>query len=557
MVQRIIIIFLILVIVLGGGMYAYKELMPPVDQETTGPVYSTKEVVRGNISVGVETVGGLDPSQQGGLRVPGGFKGEMSGSQQYTILEYLVKEGDDVKAGQLIAKLDSPGLETNLQTKQEELDGKSQQLAELCQITVDQINNINPSRGITIMAPIDGNVTDLDAKEGKELELGHIIGRVVDNSKYKMEFKLFVAEYEKVKSGQKVILGFPYFDGTSEGTITYINPNTTPYKTGDGFAEGYAHNAAIEGKNQGLIQRDMEATVGIKDDKGNYFYFANKAKVTGFAEDEKMVNTIKAVVTKVHVDNMDQVKKGDPIVTMAGSDIQELVQGKLDEIRELRNTLQELMAQRSNMEVTAPMDGIVAGLYRQVGESIGPGEWFGSLYTVSDMSMWSMVDDIDIVNIRQGAPVKVTIDAVPGKTFKGEVNYVSTMAEQMDGKTSRFRVGIKVQGDGDLKPGMQAKAYIDAGSAEDVLLVPIEAVFEESGKMLVEVLKPDGTTSVATVTLGLMNDKLAEVKEGLKEGDLAITGSTSDLLPSQHIKSEGGLMPQPTGSPKPTPKPQG
>ncbi|NJD04037.1 MAG: efflux RND transporter periplasmic adaptor subunit, partial [Ruminiclostridium sp.] len=523
-----------------------------------GPVYSTKAVVRGNIAVGVETIGGLDPSQQGGLRVPGNMKGGMDVSQQqYTILEYLVKEGDSVKAGQLVARLDSPGLKTSIATKQEELGIKSQQLADLCQIPVDQVNNINPSSGITIMAPVDGNITDLDATEGKELELGQIIGRVVDNTKFKMDFKIFIAEFEKIKIGQKVILSFPYFDDTSEGIITYINPNATPYKSGDGFAEGYAHNVTIEGTNEGLIQRDMEATVGLKDDKGNYFYFTNKAKVTGFAEDEKIVNTIKAIVTDIHVDNMDYVKKGDPIITMAGNDIQQLVQGKLDEIRNLRNELQELTAQESNMEVTAPMDGIVAGLYRQVGESIGPGEWFGSLYTVSDMSMWSMVDDIDIVNIRQGAPVKVTVDAIPGKTFKGEVNYVSTMAEQIDGKTSKFRIGIKVQGDGDLRPGMQAKAYIDAGSAENVLLVPIEAVFEESGKMQVEVLKSDGTTSIATVTLGLMNDKLAEVKEGLNEGDLAITGSTSDLLPSQHIKSEGGLMPQPTGSAQPTPGPQG
>ena len=352
------------------------------------------------------------------------------------------------------------------------------------------------------------------------------------------------------------MLNFPYFDSYSEGTITYINPNAVPYKSSDDFAETYVHNAIIEGDNQGLIQRDMEASVGIKDGNGNINYFGNKAKVTGFLKDEKIVNTIKAVVTKVYVDNMQNVKKGDPIVTMSGSDIQEMVQEKVDEIRELKTELQDLTAQRSLMEVKAPMDGIVAGFYRQVGESVGPGEWFGSLYTVSDMQMWAMVDDIDVVNIRQGAPVKITVDAVPGKTFKGEVTFVSNMAEQMDAKVSKFRVGIKVTGSGELKPGMQAKAFVDAGSAENVLLVPIEAVFEESGKTMVEVLKPDGTTDVLTVKLGLMNDKLAEVKEGLKEGDLAITGSTDDLLPSQHIKSEGGLMPEASNNGQPTPKPE-
>ena len=69
------------------------------------------------------------------------------------------------------------------------MNSKSDQLADLCQISVDQIDSIIPSKGITITAPIDGSVTDLDVKEGAELELGHVIGRVVESSKFKMEAK--------------------------------------------------------------------------------------------------------------------------------------------------------------------------------------------------------------------------------------------------------------------------------------------------------------------------------------------------------------------------------
>jgi hypothetical protein len=49
------------------------------------------------------------------------------------------------------------------------------------------------------------------------------------------------------------------------------------------------------------------------------------------------------------------------------------------------------------------------------------------------------------------------------------------------------------------------------------------------------------------VELGLMNDRFAEVKSGLAEGDLVITGSTADLLPSQTIKSDS-LLPGGSGS---------
>ena len=59
MAQRIMMIALILIVVIGGGFYAFKELVPPPSQETQGPIYSTKPVTRGNISVGIDVTGPL------------------------------------------------------------------------------------------------------------------------------------------------------------------------------------------------------------------------------------------------------------------------------------------------------------------------------------------------------------------------------------------------------------------------------------------------------------------------------------------------------------------
>lgn len=157
--------------------------------------------------------------------------------------------------------------------------------------------------------------------------------------------------------------------------------------------------------------------------------------------------------------------------------------------------------------------------------------------------LWTQIDDIDIVNVRQDAPVKVTVDALPGETFEGKVMHVSPMGEKVNGIT-RFSVNIEIKGGPHLRPGMQANAYIDAGSAKDVLLVPIEAVFEEDGKPMVEILQPDGTVRMVVIKLGLMNNRYAEVTSGVKEGDLVITGSSADLLPSQHIKSNDSLLPE-------------
>ena len=189
------------------------------------------------------------------------------------------------------------------------------------------------------------------------------------------------------------------------------------------------------------------------------------------------------------------------------------------------------------------IDGVVAYINADYGRMLQPGEWLGHIYDTADMRMWCTIDDVDVVLVRQGAPVRVTVDALPGKVFEGEVNRLSTMGRDRDGIT-RFEVDIEVKGGPDLRPGMQAKAYIDAGRAENVLLVSLEAIFEEDGQPKVEVLQEDGTVKVVPVKLGLMNDRVAEVKEGLEEGQLVITGSSADILPSQRIQSKDSLLPE-------------
>ena len=128
------------------------------------------------------------------------------------------------------------------------------------------------------------------------------------------------------------------------------------------------------------------------------------------------------------------------------------------------------------------------------------------------------------------------MDAVPGETFEGIVSHVSSRGSESGGVT-KFDVYIDVTGGPGLRPGMQATAHVDAGEAKDVLLVPIEAVFEEDGEEMVEILV-DGIPKTITVTTGLMNDRYAEISEGLEEGQLVITGSSNDLLPSEHIQAD-------------------
>ncbi|WP_422447302.1 efflux RND transporter periplasmic adaptor subunit [Thermoanaerobacterium sp. DL9XJH110] len=546
MIQRTVMIALIIVIVLGGGFYAYRELVPPPEVKAKGPVYSTKPVIRGDITVGVEATGPLNPSRSGGIQAPGGFRDSSTTSVQYTISEYLAEEGSEVKQGQLIARLEAPDLEIQIENLRDELESEKNFLADLTGISPENLYEINPSQGVTLRAPIDGRVTGLGVKEGDEIKQGQIVARVVDDSKFKINAKLYSNEFKLVKKGQRLALQFSIFDGVYDGYITDINPNPVPDGGENGRATGFVYWITVEGKNPGLVTPGVEVSLGIPsedNDDTKVRWFANNAKVESFVNEEQVLSTVEALATRVHVKEMDVVKKGDPLISLAGSDVQRTIEEKLDKIRDKESELMQLLSRAGQMEVRAPMDGVVARWEKQPGETVRPGEWMGYIFNTSDMGMWVQVDDVDVLMVKQGAPVRITVDALPGEVFEGEVMQVATMGQDVNG-IPQFGVDIRVKGGPKLRPGMQAHAYIDAGSAKNVLLVPLEAIFEEDGTPKVEILNKDGTTKVVAVKLGLMNDRVAEVKSGVSEGELVITGSSADLLPSQHIGSQDTLLPQ-------------
>ena len=113
MTQRILAIFLIVIVLLNGGYYAYQRLVPPPAKATQGPVYATQPVKRGDISVGVDASGPLNPSRGGGIQVPfpgGGPGPRLVGPGSYIVEEVLIQIGQEVetlkdKPDQLVANI--------------------------------------------------------------------------------------------------------------------------------------------------------------------------------------------------------------------------------------------------------------------------------------------------------------------------------------------------------------------------------------------------------------------------------------------------------------------
>ena len=168
----------------------------------------------------------------------------------------------------------------------------------------------------------------------------------------------------------------------------------------------------------------------------------------------------------------------------------------------LRGHLQtQIAALRSNQDLldqtilVAPFDAIVTNEPVREGESVVPGiqNTVGStLMTLADMSVITAevkVDETDIVNIRIGQPVEVTVDALPNKVFKGHVTLAgdqallrSTGVATLQATTGPeeaqdFKVVVTLDDvSGDLRPGLSCTAKITTAHKQNVLTLPIQAL---------------------------------------------------------------------------------
>jgi HlyD family secretion protein len=146
-----------------------------------------------------------------------------------------------------------------------------------------------------------------------------------------------------------------------------------------------------------------------------------------------------------------------------------------------------------------------------------------SLPDISHMRVNTKVHESMIDRITRGLRARIRVDSFPDEVLTGSVQDVAPLPDP----TSFFSSDVKVytthvtieKGLTGLRPGMSAQIEILVTELENVLDVPVQAVLEYGGKDHVAVKNPNGY-EWRDVALGISNDKLVEVKKGLKSGEV-------------------------------------
>ncbi len=237
-------------------------------------------------------------------------------------------------------------------------------------------------------------------------------------------------------------------------------------------------------------------------------------------------------------------------------------------VNQARATLTRASDVLSKTVYTAPYDGVVTNLPVREGETVvigiqnSPGS---TLMTIADLGVITAevkVDETDIVNVKLEQSTEVTIDAIPGKIFKGKVTEIGNIAviRSTGLATSQTTAGSQEAKDfkvvvtledppANLRPGLSATAKITTASRSLILVIPIQALTirqkadleKKAEKGSAEAASPakgekkeelqgvfvvrENKAEFVKVETGITGVTEIEVLSGLKENDDIVTGS--------------------------------
>jgi RND family efflux transporter MFP subunit len=177
--------------------------------------------------------------------------------------------------------------------------------------------------------------------------------------------------------------------------------------------------------------------------------------------------------------------------------------------------------------VRAPFAGVVGERFVSVGDYVTRGTKVVSVLRTNPLRLQLTVPQQFSIEVGVGRAVSLEVDTAPGKTYTGQVRYVSP-ALQADSRTLIVEA-VVANADGSLKPGTFATAQIEQPTNTPGILAPAAAVRNVAGTSRVFVVA-GGRAEERLVTVGQPLRDLVEITSGLKAGEEVATTNLNQLV---------------------------
>ncbi|OEF99765.1 hypothetical protein BHF71_00900 [Vulcanibacillus modesticaldus] len=433
---------------------------------------------------------------------------EITSSIPGIIEEIYVQQGDRIKAGDPILKLDDSNLQLRLKQAYSELKVERLKLANLLQTTIDKIGNTSIDQLTNIRAPIDG-IVEYTLEKGVYINGNTEMLTIIDKQNIYFEMDLYSSDLNRIKVGQEVEINLHDFSGSVTGTIEKIS-NTSSNKGGM-----IVHNTLVKVKNPGLLKPGMKGTAHIKTQLGTMIKkgsFVPPKKI-------KIYSNVTGKIKEIYIDNGVFVKKGTPLLKI--DDIQLLNQVEIQKqvITSIQLKIKELKMLLNDLVITSPIEGVIKELNVAPSQNITPNT---KILRIVDDNLIAVtkLDQQDITKVRLGQETTLLIPGYSKGEIEGKVTHVSEKGVTKNGHTF-YDVEISFPQDDEIKIGMMVETIILVDVVEDTLLVPTISIFDYENGKAVKVIEGDKVI-IKKVDVGVSNGTFTQVKSGLKSGELII-----------------------------------
>ena len=315
-------------------------------------------------------------------------------------------------------------------------------------------------------------------------------------------------------------------------------------------------NAQLESKKATIRSNMAQLKSQLETQKYNYEQAELNLKMMEYeAESRRQEARLNMKKSQVALEQAEKKIEAQKVIDSA-----ELKSSELD-VRQARAELAEAENNLAKLTITAPTDGMVvyletwtgSGMRKvQIGDTPFPGMPVMSIPDLSKMKADVTVNERDINKIKLGLNAIITVDALEGMNFYGQISRVATLAKRDDATNAKvFEVEVKIDSSGDkLRPGMTCDCRIIVNRIENALFVPLQSVFQKEGKTVIYVREGRRAKEREVVT-GIKSSDYVVIKEGLEQGEKVCLRDPT--IPLEEIGGEAIS----TESKKKSPKPSG
>jgi HlyD family secretion protein len=504
-----------LLVLIALGLLLMRDRLPG-GGDTTGPLYTVRE---GPLTISVVTAGTVQSRRTATVR---------SQAEGRNTVIWIIDEGRTVTNGQLLVELDSSAL----------ADRKTDQ-----QILV-------------------GNAESALTAATEKLAIARI-ERESSVSAAELKLQLARLEQEKYQKGE-----YPQKLQEAESKIALAREEVERAAESLGWTrrlaeEGYLTRSELQADEMAVKQKqiNLEAAVTSMNVLTNYSSRQQEATLASNLRQAEM-----------ELERVQRQTRAN--VVQAESDLK----ARELEAERQRAKLANLEQQIANCRIVAPTNGVViyhstmqasrrrwGGEPLQAGSTVVERQELLHIPIDGDMIVELSVPESSLTKLELGQAARVKVDALPGAEFTGRLSKIGILPDGrnawLNPDLQLYNCEIELDQTGDLRSGMNCETDMMIEHHERAFYVPLQCVIRVAGKPVVYVVE-DGRAVRRPVTLGLDNNRVVHVIEGLAEGEqvqlnppleAGTTAAANGLSPASGTTPSGGAAPETAQGKRPPP----